>query len=347
MNTGTPQTLKQVNLSAVRKAIIDKGSATRAEIAALTGISVTTVRALLIEMFENGEIIEVGQDESSGGRKAVRYQMSKEKYYGASICIASDEVRWFVVDICGDVCEQGNLEKDEYEKTTFYARGITQVLDELILRYNIKSIGLGVPGIPDGLDFWRADENRQLQRHSIGRMIYNRYKTPVVLQSDMNALAFGFARCYLIESPNEACESIHMAYIYFEDTCPSAGFISAGRPISGFSNYSGELCMFPIAGGINLSDVIYTTLPDEKYAEIVAKVVTGICCILNPQYVVMGGAAFKRDCLALIDECLTAILPHQMQPQLMHADNFWHDYATGMAALTAEKIFDDVQFVSN
>ena len=54
--TARPNILKQANLSLIRRAIKAKGTSTRAEIAIETRISSTTVRSLLSEMLENGEI---------------------------------------------------------------------------------------------------------------------------------------------------------------------------------------------------------------------------------------------------------------------------------------------------
>ena len=71
--TARPRLLKQANLSLIRRVIKNRGTATRAEIAGETQISSTTVRSLLAEMLENGEIESIGHDESSGGRKAERY----------------------------------------------------------------------------------------------------------------------------------------------------------------------------------------------------------------------------------------------------------------------------------
>ena len=62
--TARPNILKQANLSLIRRAIKAKGTSTRAEIAIETRISSTTVRSLLSEMLENGEIESIGLDES-------------------------------------------------------------------------------------------------------------------------------------------------------------------------------------------------------------------------------------------------------------------------------------------
>lgn len=90
--TARPRVLKQANLSHIRKVLKAKGTATRAEIAYETKISSTTVRSLLSEMMQNGEIESVGYDESSGGRKAERYGFRPNRYYGAAFCITGDRI---------------------------------------------------------------------------------------------------------------------------------------------------------------------------------------------------------------------------------------------------------------
>ena len=75
----------------------------RAEIAYETKISSTTVRSLLSEMMQNGEIESVGYDESSGGRKAERYGFRPNRYYGAAFCITGDQIYGLLINVCGEI----------------------------------------------------------------------------------------------------------------------------------------------------------------------------------------------------------------------------------------------------
>ena len=64
----SPGLLKQANSSALHRVLREKGAATRAQLAAAAGVSVTTVRALLEEMLRDGEVERTGLGASSGGR---------------------------------------------------------------------------------------------------------------------------------------------------------------------------------------------------------------------------------------------------------------------------------------
>lgn len=337
---GKPNALKQVNLSFVRRAIIEKGSATRAEIVDATKISVTTVRTLLTEMKENNELVEAGFDDSIGGRKAIRYKLNEERFFGVAFCLDGADVRYLTVNICGEIRDAGIFAGGK--NTT---EAICNFLDDLTSGMEIRSIGIGVPGVVRGMGYDRKNEEGELENFLIGEIISNRYGVPVILENDLNAIAFGFGRCYFKTFPEECCEDVNMAYIYFDSDCLSAGFLSGGRILRGQHNFVGELGLFPISDTQTLDDLLASPLDDHAYASLVAKLIAGICCVLNPQYVALGGEAFRKECLPLITECFNSTLPPKMSAEILYAEDKWHDYFSGMAHLTAEQIFADVRLV--
>lgn len=337
---GKPSALKQVNLSAVRGAIMKNGSATRAEIANTTRISVTTVRALLTEMQENNEIIELGHDESMGGRKAVRYELNKNCFFGVALCLGGEKVRYLIVNICGEICESGAFEAEENP-----TGAVCDFLDGLVAKMKIRSIGIGVPGVVNGMCYERKSAGGKLESCPLGEVVHSRYGMPVVLENDINAIALGFGRCYLKSFPEESCENTHMAYIYFEKDCLSAGFLSSGRILRGWNNFVGELGLFPATSSQTLDELLALPLADKQYSSLVAKVIAGICCVLNPQFIAVGGSAFRKACLPLVSEYFYDTLPLKMSAEILYAEDKWHDYYEGMAHLTAEQIFVDVRLV--
>lgn len=337
---GKPNALKQVNLSMIRRAILEKGSATRAEIVKATNISVTTVRTLLTELQNSKELVEVGFDDSNGGRKATRYKLNKNRFFGVALCLDGECVRYLTVNICREICDTG----------VFAAEGdslaaICRFLDNLCATAEIRSIGIGVPGVVNGMGYERKNRQGELEHDPIGEMLGSRYGVPVVLENDLNAIALGFGRCYLKSFPEERCEDVNMAYIHFDTDCLSAGFLSDGRILRGWNNFVGELGLFPVEYDKTFDDVLASPIDDSAYASLVAKLIAGICCILNPEYVALGGTAFRKDCLALITECFNGMLPQKMSPEILYAEDKWHDYFEGMAYLTAEQIFADVRLV--
>lgn len=338
--TGKPNALKQVNRSMIRRAILERGSATRGEIATATNISVTTVRTLLTELEKEGEVIATGLDESIGGRKATRYTLNEKRFFGVSLCLDGEEIRYVTVDIFGEICETGAfpVQGDVDE-------AICRFLDELCMKTELRSIGLGVPGVVDGMGYQRKNSQGEIEYYPVGQVLKERYQVPVILENDLNAIALGFGRCYLKQFPEECCEDVNMAYIYFEPDCVSAGFLSGGRILRGWNHSVGELGLFPVQEGNTLDEILAMPIDDRAYANLVAKLIAGICCVLNPQYVALGGFAFRKACLPLIAASFDGMLPPKMSAEILYAEDKWHDYFEGMAYLTAEQIFADVRLV--
>ena len=340
--TATPKLLKQANLSSIRKVIRAKGTATRAEIVQETKISSTTVRSLLSEMLCDGEIESIGYDESSGGRKALRYSLNPERYHGAAFCISDNQVHSLLVNICGEIVETSCLGVDDGD----YEQAIVSYMEYITKRMEIRSIGIGVPGIVDGTSYWKMNpENGKMVQSDIGERLSKRYKIPVILENDLNATTLGFGQCYITEFPGETPENLNMAYLKFEKGCLSAGFIAGGQIIRGCNNYAGELGLVPFHGR-PLDDWLSESVSDTQYIDIVVQTICWICGILNPQYLILGGPALRKECMGPIGDQLFGLLGNKMFAEILYSSDSWQDYHQGMAYLTAGRLFGEIQFIN-
>lgn len=338
---GKPRLLKQANLSLVRKVIKAEGTVTRAQITAQTNISPTTVRALLAEMLQKGEIESIGYDASSGGRKAERYRFAPDRYHCAALCISGRQLHGLLVNACGEVVRTDVLPAPDGDGD--FEPAICAYLDSLLAHCALRSIGVGVPGIVEGGGYWRkSEQDGQLHKIDLGARLHRRYGIPVVLENDLNATAIGFHRCYAREYPGEDARSADMVYLNFERGCVSAGLIAGGKIIRGHRNFAGELGLVPLADGRPLDDHMDHAADDAQYTRLVVQVLVWLCGVLNPQYIALGGPAFRKSCLAPISDGLFALLPGHMCAEVLYAGDAWHDYHSGMAYLTAEKMFDEV-----
>lgn len=338
--TARPQLLKQLNLSFIRKSIKNRGSATRAEIAQDTKISSTTIRSLLNELLENQELESIGYDQSSGGRKAERYRFQPERYCCVAICISGNQLHTLLINIYGKIIETHiyHVTDDNYEQIIF------PFLDELVTKREIKAIGLGVPGIVEGRNYWKKHlDQDNLFKINIGDHLFSRYGIPVLLENDIKAIALGFAQCYQKEFPDTKPEDVNMAFVYFDTASISAGFITEGRIIRGFHDFSGELGLIPMEQYQLLDASLAEPMDDNQYSHLVTQVLSWICAILNPEYIALGGPALRIDCIATISNLLYSLLPNQMMAEILYSEDIWCDYYHGMAFLTSNKIFDDIQ----
>lgn len=339
--TAGPWILKQANLSLVRKVIRSRGTVTRAEISSETKISSTTVRSLLTEMMENGEIECIGFDESSGGRKAKRYRFRMDRYFGVAFCITERQIHGLLINVYGEILKISKLEAADEQ----FEQAIISYLDDLLLEKEIKAIGIGVPGVIEGGGYWRQNRDTgELYKADIGDKLANIYKIPVVMENDLNATIIGFGRCYEREFPREAPEDVNMAYLHFEKGCISAGFIAGGHIIRGCHNFAGELGLIPMEDGRILDEYLSDSICDSEYIGFAIKIISWVCGILNPQYVVLGGPDLRVHCIGPIGDGLSSLLSKDMFAEILYSPDMWQDYHDGMAFITAEKMFEEVRF---
>lgn len=337
-----PGILKQANLSFIRNVIKTRETATRADIAAETGLSFTTVRSLLTEMIEREEIESVGFCASSGGRKAQRYRLKAGRYYGAAFCIFETAIHSLLIDACGEIVESSFLDVTK----TSQKEALFSFLDRLTQTKEIRVIGLGVPGVVENNSYYQLEESfHTLRRIDLGEILFAKYGIPVFLENDINATAIGFDLCYKKEFPSEVCKESTFAYVHFEKKCISAGFLSDGKIIRGHRHLAGELGLIPTVGDLSIDEYINGAKDDLSYVNRIIEVLSFICGILNPQYIALAGPGLRKHCIGPISDGLASLLPGPMLAEILFSDDIWNDYSHGMAHLTAEKIFAQVQFM--
>ena len=165
------------------------------------------------------------------------------------------------------------------------------------------------------------------------------------MENDINATAIGFGRCYAKEFPEENPEDTNMAFLHFEEHCVSAGFISAGRIIRGCGNFAGELGLLPVDADRLLDECMTDPMDDVQYVNLMIKILSWVCGILNPAYIALGGPALRPDCIGAVSDGLSALLPGHMAAEILYSPDVRHDYYDGLASLTTGRIFEEIQFI--
>jgi predicted NBD/HSP70 family sugar kinase len=127
-----------------------------------------------------------------------------------------------------------------------------------------------------------------------------------------------------------------MVYIHFTTDGTGAGIITNGRLVRGFSNFAGELGYIPIKQGKTLDDILDSNPKDDIYADAIAHAITAVSCVINPEYIVIGGESFRFVTIDNITEYCYHYLPETVRPEIIPAFDSRMDYINGVLYLTTE-----------
>ncbi|WP_310603247.1 ROK family protein [Anaerosporobacter sp.] len=333
--------MKEVNKANIREMLRSMGNATRAELAEHINVSTTTVRSLLCEMQENKEILVIGQDDSSGGRRAERYQLNPERFYGAAFSVNDTLVRYSILNLFGEIAKEGSFSftPDNLENK------MLDVLEKELPADTLRSICIGVPGIVVKDGYRWKNNHGEFEKCVVGKVLREHFCIPVLLENDLNLITIGMGRCHQQMFPQESEEELNIAYIQFDDGCISAGFLSGGRLVRGWNNYSGELGLMPVGGELTLVQKLCSTENIMQYSEIVSTIIKWIILTLNPRYLSLGGPAFRKEAIGIVADILYAEMPSETLPEVLHVDDTWNDYKSGLTSLCVDQMFCSLSLI--
>ena len=285
---GKPTELKNVNTSLIISSIRSRGNATRSEISKDTGLSHTTVRAILKELMDMDEIVSLGLDESTGGRRASRYEINLNKRFLLVMAIEKYNVNYRVVNTLGNTIEENS-------------RGITSLEDvnvviELIeslegIYKNIEGIGISVPGVVTDDGFLSGIRMEDWKEIKIKKQIEEKFNIPILLENDINSSAIAFYNDYVEKNNNR---KMSLVYISFTSLGVGSGIVVNGEVIKGDNGYAGEIGFIPM-GDSFFNTKISSELDDLEYCRVVIDAIKVISAIINPSVVVLGGSNFRYD----------------------------------------------------
>lgn len=319
-----PALLKKLNLSLVCRTLLELGGATRAEIAARTAISVTTVRSLLEELVQSGAVTALEPGESSGGRRAARYTMSPHPFL--CLFLEGSRVSWRVAGLTGETLAEDDAQAPPDDAA------LLEFVDEIRGQWKIRAVGVGVPGIVDAGRYYDG-----AAWNDIGDRLQRQLGLPVILENDVNCIALGCARRYGDETGDMS--GVNLAYIHFNRSCTGAGIVAGGKVIRGAKQFAGELGLMPLGLDDTLDDILETGGVSEA-ADAAARAVACLCCVTGPSLVALGGERMDTGEIDLnrVQSSLSGYLPEGHRPLLMACGNRRNDYLSGLTGLTADTL---------
>lgn len=322
-----PKVMKAAILRDLRTALLELGSATKAELSARLGISFPTAGKFLAEMEREGEVSAAGLDESSGGRRAVRYEYNPEYRLGLAIFLEREETIFTIFNIRGEIKEQGRTASVLTEGIGAFEREV----ERLRARYpRIGALSIGVPGaVKDGVMIFIPDYER-FQHFDFKGYCEERFSIPVVVENDMNAAVVGYY------DRMTARDKSSLVYLYFGQNGPGAGILVNGEIVRGKSCFSGEVSFVPQYDSRNFGQALgrgeEANNGVSEAVDPAARLVASLTAILNPDGVIFNREEVSGDMLKAIASASAAYIPAEHLPELKASD--WRqDYLYGLQRL--------------
>ncbi|MCM3600837.1 ROK family protein [Robertmurraya korlensis] len=325
----TPKSMKNVILKGIRSGLLELGSATKVELSHKLGISFPTISKFLTQMEKDGELLVVGLDDSSGGRRAKRYSYNPEYMLGLAIFLESNETHYTVFNCMGEVKEQGNTSSVLKNKDLSL---LTQCIQGIIEEYpRISSIAIGVPGSVDNGRIFYIPDYDHLQNFDLKGYYENHFSIPVVIENDMNAAVLGYYKS-LGNTDNQS-----LVYLYFGQNGPGAGVLINGDVVRGRSFFSGEVSFVPQYEKQNFFQALENRTPflDNHTLDAVSRLVATFVAIINPHMVIFCHGEVSEKVLEDIKKKSSTYVPSEHLPELTES-NWKQDYLLGLQNLGLE-----------
>ncbi|GFZ32952.1 hypothetical protein CSC2_34780 [Clostridium zeae] len=345
--SGKPTTMKEINIGLIKKALKKIGAATRAELTESTGISQTTVRSLLEELLGSNEVIRLGLDKSSGGRRAERYALNLNESLVLSCYIRDRHIDYVISNTSREII------KDEYIEieSNNYLFEIEKIIENSIKDgMAIKAIGIAVPGVVD-IDKRKYFYGKKLsgwEESNIGEYIEDKYNIPVVLENDLNTIAYGYGVQLIDKLHVDDLDILNMIYIHFTNAGVGSGIIVNGELVHGGNNFAGELGFMPIGNeGQYLQSIIESNPEEIKYVDAVSRLIATVNCVINPDIVVIGGEDFRNDLINSIIDNSKNYSANNIVPEIFLAENSRRDCIVGIVELTIKLMYSGIRLIDN
>ena len=283
---------------------------------------------MLNELAQTGEILEVQEPINAGavGRPAKAYRINERFSY--ILCMYATTIgglrklNYGVMDVLGQVVERNSIDKPllNYQE-------IENLIADIIKKYpRIKAIGFGVPGIVNHNMIIENCDIEALQNYSLRESLEKAFGIDVVIDNDMNLIAYGF---YQEETPEE--ESSMALVSFFDKVCAGCGIIINGSIFHGSTNFAGEVSFLPM--DITHEEQIELLDTREGVLRLASKAIASLIAIINPTQIILTGNPIQEDMLDELISLCEKYIPKQHIPKLRYSSDIDHYYLQGLYAL--------------
>lgn len=325
VNARSPSVLRRVRRSHEERVLASlraKGAMDRAQLQQVTGLSRTTLSAIVRDLLASGVLLEKsgrGADGTSVGRPSALLELNPSGGHAAGIELGPRHTRIVVVNVAHDVVASAHIPspKQPWEQRCTAA---CDLLDEVIERADVSisrlaGIGVGMigPVMADGVARWPETEHSEIVRTVIGE----RYRVPVLIDNDARLAALAEA----LWGAGAGVDNILYARV---SRGIGGGLVLGGRLFAGAGGAAGEIahvsidpdgpecscggrgCLGKYASGAAVLERCGARRFDELFqrlhagdaqvseavadaGRLVGNVLAAACNVINPDMVVIAG----------------------------------------------------------
>lgn len=181
--------VREQNRHAVYRALRASRTATRADLAASTGLSAPTVATILAELQVRGVVAEAGTTSDTGGRPAQRVRFVADAAHVLAVDVSGRHAHACRIDLAGDVREHHQGPALRHDVSAALLDWLAPLLRE-DGKPPVPRLALAVPGVVDPRDR-HVDLAPALGWHAapIADYFETALGVPVTLENNVNALA--------------------------------------------------------------------------------------------------------------------------------------------------------------
>ncbi|WP_248925253.1 ROK family transcriptional regulator [Paenibacillus hamazuiensis] len=236
--TGDLNLVKQMNKAIVLEHIRKHSPVSRAEIAALTGLTKATVSSLVSEWIDSHMVFEIGTGASSGGRKPVMLLFNKQAGYAIGVDLGVDYIAAALTDLEGSVVQELRIAHRNISVQSVIG-DLVRCVRELISRapvspYGIVGIGIGIPGISDDQGTVLFAPNLGWENVPLKQLVEQELGIPVAIDNEANAGAVAEKQF------GAGTSASHLIYVSLGSGI-GTGIIIKGELYRGATGFSGEI----------------------------------------------------------------------------------------------------------
>lgn len=322
--------LKEINTHIVRSLLRTKDSFTKNSLANNSGLSVATCGNILKELLASGEVLELNQKPSTGGRPSRVFKYNSDFMYTAVLFPRKEGSTNTLVCAVYNMLEECVYHKISEHNEITLSTLESAIKDLLSLYQKIQSIGIGVPGVVTHGNITICDFE-SLCDIPLKSHIEKEFSVKTIVENDVNCSALGY---YNKLSKQENYHN-NLVYIYHPlKGFPGAGIIINGKILKGFSNYSGEIANLPF--GLSPEEYLLIQDDEHKFVDIVAKSIASFNCIVNTQKIVLSGFQFSKSFMSKLETAISDLIPEPHIPEILFEEDFSPSYLSGLNCMASK-----------